>query len=250
MEKIVTVRSEAIRSRSDGAQTNLAAQVFERIKHEIFDFQLLPGQRFTESEIAARMAVSRTPVREALYRLEREGYLEVMFRSGWRVRPLDFGQLDELYDVRLVLELAAVRRLCEQSVRAGLEELKAIWLVPAAERIEDAERVSRLDEEFHGALVAATGNRELARMHRDLTERIRIVRRLDFTQKPRIEATYQEHARILRAVMQRKADQAQLLLRTHIETSKAEVRKITLHMLYEAREGTGNTRAARRRAAG
>lgn len=71
-------------------------------------------------------------------------------------------------------------------------------------------------------------------MHRDVTERIRIVRRLDFTQSPRIEATYQEHARILRALVQRKSDPAQLLLRTHIETSKAEVRKITLHMLYEA----------------
>jgi DNA-binding GntR family transcriptional regulator len=247
MGKLVTVRTEAIRSRNNGAQTNLAAQVFERIKQEIFDFQLLPGERFTENEIAARMQVSRTPVREALYRLEREGYLEVMFRSGWRIRPLDFVQLDELYDVRVVLEVAAVRRLCERSERPGLDELKAIWLVPAAERLDDADQVSRLDEEFHGALVEATGNRELARLHHEVTERIRIVRRLDFTQKPRIEATYQEHARILRAVVQRKADQAQLLLRSHIETSKAEVRKITLHMLYEARERAGNARLPRRR---
>jgi len=95
--------------------------------------------------------------------------------------------------------------------------------------------------------VEATGNRELARLHHEVTERIRIVRRLDFTQKPRIEATYQEHARILRAVLQRKADQAQLLLRSHIETSKAEVRKITLHMLYEARERATTARPQRRR---
>lgn len=247
MGKLVPVGVAAIRSRSNGAQTNLAAQVFERIKHEIFDFQMLPGERFTENEIAARMQVSRTPVREALYRLEREGYLEVMFRSGWRIRPLDFAQLDELYDVRVVLEVAAVRRLCERSERPGLDELKAIWLVPAAERLSDADQVSRLDEAFHGALVEATGNRELARLHHEVTERIRIVRRLDFTQQPRIEATYQEHARILRAVVQRKADQAQLLLRTHIETSKAEVRKITLHMLYEARERAGSNRSPRRR---
>ncbi|HEU0199396.1 MAG TPA: FCD domain-containing protein, partial [Burkholderiaceae bacterium] len=79
--------------------------------------------------------------------------------------------------------------------------------------------------------------------------RIRIVRRLDFTQKPRIEATYTEHARILRAIVQRKSEAAQMLMRSHIETSKAEVRKITLHMLYEARERSGAARAAKRRVA-
>jgi DNA-binding GntR family transcriptional regulator len=176
------------RERPRSAPVNLAAQVHERIKAEIFEFRLLPGERFTEGEIAARMNVSRTPVREALFRLQQEGYLEVLFRSGWRVLPLDFAQLDELYDVRIVLELAAVRRLCEQAERPALDELKRIWLVPAAERETDGLTVAQLDERFHVDLVAATGNREMARIHHDVTERIRIVRRLDFTQKPRIEA--------------------------------------------------------------
>jgi len=214
---------------------NLAVRVFERVKQEIFDFVLLPGDRFTEAEIAARMQVSRTPVREALYLLEREGYLEVMFRSGWRVRPFDFQQFEDMYDVRVILELAAVKRLCEMEQRDSLEELKAAWLAPKNERLADGRGVAALDEQFHAALVAATGNIEMARIHHDLTERIRIIRRLDFTQDARIEATYNEHARILRAVLQRKADEAQLLLKSHIEASKAEVRKITLHMLHTAR---------------
>jgi DNA-binding GntR family transcriptional regulator len=96
--------------------------------------------------------------------------------------------------------------------------------------------VGELDERFHATLVAAAGNGEIARVHQDVTERIRIIRRLDFTRADRVEATYQEHAKILRAVMQRKADQAQLLLRSHIEQSKTEVRKITLHQLHEARQ--------------
>ena len=66
-------------------------------------------------------------------------------------------------------------------------------------------------------------------------ETFRIIRRFDFTQAPRIDATHQEYAKILRAVLQRKSDQAQLLIKTHIEGSKAEVRKITLHMLHTAR---------------
>ena len=81
----------------------------------------------------------------------------------------------------------------------------------------------------------AAGNDEMARVHWDVTERIRIIRHLDFTRPSRIEATYVEHAKILRAVMQKKVDQAQLLLKTHIEQSKAEVRKITLHTLQAAR---------------
>jgi DNA-binding GntR family transcriptional regulator len=76
----------------------------------------------------------------------------------------------------------------------------------------------------------------MSRVHAEVTERIRIIRRLDFTKAPRIDATYQEHAKILRAIAQRRADQAVMLLRTHVEASKAEVRKITLHMLHEARE--------------
>jgi DNA-binding FadR family transcriptional regulator len=75
----------------------------------------------------------------------------------------------------------------------------------------------------------------MARVHGEVTDRIRIVRRLDFTRPDRIEATYAEHAKILRAIVQRRADQAQLLLKSHIEQSKAEVRKISLHALHEAR---------------
>ena len=227
--------TEKAKPEARAKDANLAVRVFERVKQEIFDFVLLPGDRFTEAEIAARMQVSRTPVREALYLLEREGYLEVMFRSGWRVRPFDFQQFEDMYDVRVILELAAVKRLCEMEQRDSLEELKAAWLAPKNERLTDGRGVAALDEQFHAALVAATGNIEMARIHHDLTERIRIIRRLDFTQDARIEATYNEHARILRAVLQRKADEAQLLLKSHIEASKAEVRKITLHMLHTAR---------------
>jgi DNA-binding GntR family transcriptional regulator len=110
-----------------------------------------------------------------------------------------------------------------------------VWLVPAAERLADERAVGELDERFHATLVHAAGNKEMARVHWDVTEHIRIVRRLDFTRGDRIEATYTEHAKILRAVIQRKPDAASLLLRSHIEQSKAEVRKITLHALFQAR---------------
>jgi len=218
---------------------NLAERIYGQLKDDIFEFRLLPGDRFSEGEVAERMAASRTPVRQALYRLEREGYLEVYFRSGWQVKPFDFAHFEELYDVRIVLEQAAVKRLCDREAGetpALLDELKRIWMVAPEQRLEDGREVSRLDERFHCQLVEATGNREMARLHGEVSEKIRIIRRLDFTQTPRVEATYDEHARILGAILSRRCEEAQLLLKAHIEVSKAEVRKITLHMLHSARE--------------
>lgn len=215
---------------------SLPELVYAQIKASIFDFRLLPGDRFTETEVAERMGVSRTPVREALFRLAREGYLQVNSRNGWSVRPFDFKAFEDLYDLRVILEEAAVRKLCEREAAPDLAPLKAVWLVPAAERNDDAQAVWQLDEDFHQALVRATGNDVMARTHQEVQERIRVIRRLDFTKPERVTTTYQEHAKILRAVLQRKADHACLLLRSHIEVSKAEVRKITLHMLHEARQ--------------
>jgi len=213
---------------------NLAGPVYEQLKSDIFEFRLLPGTRFSENDVARRARVSRTPVREALFRLEREGYLEVHAKSGWSVRPLDFELLDHLYDLRVVLECAAVDKLCSGNPRPALAGLEKIWLVSPRSRLTDGARVARLDEEFHSALVAAARNPELARIHQSITERIRIVRRLDFTHPERVIYTYMEHAQILRAILARKAARAEQLLRSHIEESKAEVRKISLHRLHLA----------------
>ena len=221
----------------DAAPNKLAEQVYARLKAQIHDFELVAGDRFSEAELGQRLGMSRTPVREALFRLRNEGFLDVEPKLGWFVMPIDFGRLEQLYDLRVVLELAAIARLCaSDGTPPELEALKSIWLVPPAERLTDGRAVGTHDEQFHATLVRAAGNAEMARVHWDVTERIRIIRRLDFTRPDRIEATYAEHAKVLRAVIQRKVDQAQLLLKAHIEQSKAEVRKITLHTLQAARQ--------------
>jgi len=213
----------------------LAEQVYGRLKEDIFEFRLLPGDHFTETEMAAHYEVSRTPMRDALYRLQREGFLEVGFRRGWKVRNLDFAYFDDLYDLRIVLEIAAIERICQMTTRSKqLLDLKDIWLAPKNEREKDGRVIARLDESFHMTLVSAAANKEVARVHAELTEKIRIIRRLDFTDGDRIEATYQEHAKILQLLLQRKFVEVSQLLRSHIEQSKLEVRKITLHRLHEA----------------
>ena len=219
--------------KADSADS-LAERVYLRIKEEIFEFRLLPGTRFSENEVAQRAGVSRTPVREALYRLAREGFLSVHAKSGWTVRPLDFDRFEHLYDVRTILELAAARKLCKAPSLEALAPLRRVWAVPARQRASDWMEVAQLDEAFHSTLVAATGNPELTRLHSDITERIRIVRRLDFTYAERIASTYQEHAAVLEAILARNGAQAAMLLGAHIEQSKLEVRKISLHRMHVA----------------
>ena len=221
-------------------RTSRADEVYAQLKRDIAAFALVAGDRFTENEICERLDVSRTPVRQALFRLQQEGYVEVLFRAGWRVLPFDFAQFEQLYDLRMVLETTAAQRLCADGERidqALLAQLAAIWLVPAAERSTDMVQVGTWDEQFHCSLVAAAGNAEMARVHRDVTERIRIIRRLDFTKPARIDATYDEHAKILKAIQRKRGDQAAMLLRAHIGSSQAEVRKITLHQVHLARQG-------------
>jgi DNA-binding GntR family transcriptional regulator len=239
---MTTVKSKVATNKLREARRSVAEEVYEKVKQDIAEFRLVPGDRFTENELSLRLKVSRTPVRQSLYRLQQEGYVEVLFRSGWRVLPFDFEKFEQLYDLRILLESSAVTQLCEDPVgrskkgQSLLDALTAIWMVSPQDRSDNTLQVSQWDEQFHCALVEAAGNMEIARVHKEVTDRIRIIRRLDFTKQARIDATYDEHAKILKAIQRKRGDQATLLLRAHIATSQAEVRKITLHQVFMARQ--------------
>lgn len=227
----------------------LVETAYERLKQDLVDFRMRPGERYSESELAARLGVSRTPLRVALFMLVREGYLvKTAGHSAWMVRALDVKHFEDLYDVRVGLEAMAIQKICRAEPFPDFGGLRRTWLVPARERIQDGALLAKLDEAFHMAIVAAAGNAEMARIHADLTERIRIIRRLDFLAPARLAATYEEHAKLLRAILARKESDATLFLRAHIESSKAEIRHISLHKLALAAEqgGAGSTERGRR----
>jgi DNA-binding GntR family transcriptional regulator len=242
MAKVVNIAA-ADRDGGGGPEGSLADQAYALLKKRIFDFDLMPGDRLSESELAQQLRVSRTPLRQALQRLQHEGFVEAMPKVGWLVPALSFEKFDELYDFRVLIECFAVRALCADAAeRPELEALAAIWQVAEKDRLQDPLEVGALDEAFHLRIVESTGNREMLRTYREITERMRIIRRLDFTKGDRIAATYAEHGKIITAIRRRRADEAQRLLSAHIEHSKLEVRKITLDMLYQARN---RSRAAR-----
>jgi DNA-binding GntR family transcriptional regulator len=216
-------------------KSSLAESVHARIRADIYDFRMMPGERYSESELAARYGVSRTPLRLALHMLAREGYLlKGDGHAAWQARPLDLDYFQDLYDLRVNLELIAIRRICQADPFPDFSAQRDFWLVPEDERDPDGQAVARADEALHASFVANAGNAEMARVHRDITERIRIIRRLDFIEPARIASAYEEHAKLLRALFARKQDRAEMLLKAHIEASRAEIRHLTLHRLSEA----------------
>ncbi|REF01669.1 GntR family transcriptional regulator [Cupriavidus plantarum] len=226
----MTVRADRP-SRSHGA--------YQSLRDDIFAFRLLPGDRFTENDVAERLGISRTPVREALLRLQGDGLVRGYYRNGWEVVPLDLARFEALYELRTMLETHAVMRLCGAGRADGLArlvaELDAIWRVPVAERLADGQRVAELDEAFHLAIVHAAGNPEAAAVHQQVTDRIRIIRRLDFAFGTRISLTYDEHGAILAALEAADGQRAVALLSAHIEDGRAEVSRLTTERLEQAR---------------
>ena len=228
----------------------LPEYVYARLREDIFDMRLLPGDQITETEIAAFFKVSRTPVREALQRLQADGLMQGYVRGGWEVVPINFKRFEDLYELRTLIETHAVKRLCA-GVRTGgnidagmIESLKTVWCVPSAERISDGRSVALLDELFHQTLVRATGNLEIASAFDALTDRIRIVRRLDFVYGDCVQSTYDEHAAILTDIVAGAEADALAKISAHIEGSHAEVNQITLHRLHSARASASAERLA------
>ena len=213
-----------------GARSTLAQDAYARLKQDIFDFRMPPGQRYSEHALAAQLQISRTPLRLALHVLAHEGFLQhVGGHSTWQVRPLDLDYYEDLYAFRIEIEALAVRRLCAAPAPVDLSEAKAFWRVAASARVLEGATVAREDEALHRTLVRLAGNREMLRSFDDLTDRIRIIRRLDFVSPVRIVAAYEEHRAILRALEAQNGAEAERLVRQHIETSRAEIRRITLH---------------------
>lgn len=198
------------------ACTSLADDVYEKVKAMAITFQVRPGERLGEVELAERFGVSRTPVREALNRLVKEDLLTFTRNRGFQCRPLDAKEIFDLYELRLTLEVAAVRLAAE---RAKPEELGALadFLAESRAVPEDTPVVDlvALDERFHEGVARLSRNLELLKTLVNINARIRFVRWIDMENGRRL-VTQDEHLRILRALQRRDAEGCAALTTRHI----------------------------------
>jgi DNA-binding GntR family transcriptional regulator len=212
-----------------------AAGIYNQLKQKLLDFEIPPGSRMTETELASLFHVSRTPVREALQRLETEGLVRIRPKQGCFVRDLDIEEIAQYYRVRVALEQLAIEEAATNMPDTELQELAAEWNPAKRPRKINAEIMQARDESFHLALAQGSGNLVLARCLSDINNRIRVIRRLDFTVADRIERTYIEHNAILRALLARNVEAAKKQMKSHINKSEENARNLTLIQLAKHR---------------
>ena len=192
---------------------------YERLCEEIRSGKLPPGSRLRETEIAERLAVSRTPVREAIRRLEADGLVDHLPRSGAVVRKLEYPELMELYEMRTVLEGTAARLAARAASPVELEELVAIndEMRAAAGR---PEVVIGLNRQFHKLLLDAARNRFLLRAMATVENTLLILGSSSMAMPDRAREAVDEHREVLDALLARDGAAAEAAMRRHMERAQ------------------------------
>jgi DNA-binding GntR family transcriptional regulator len=203
------------------------------IRLDIVRDVLPAGSRLTEEALAERYGVSRTPVREALRVLERESLLRYTPRAGYVVATVDLDEMDDLYAVRVAIEAEVAERIARRDERTTLEELLAFWgNPPPTDEAGDVGLVFA-DEAFHEALAQASGSAVFPGMLRNINQRLHALRIRDFVSPRRVQRTYDQHAAVLRSLLDGDARLAAAQLRSHIWESRSFVRASAMRALEE-----------------
>lgn len=215
------IGKKAPQSRAGRARGSLATLAREEIYGMIVRLQLRPGERIVESDLQRRTGLGRTPIREALFQLSREG-LVVRDSRGFAVSELSSREVGELYEVREELEVLAVRRAICQATDEDLRELGRVIAQGGAgpRRAEDR---WVLGWRFHHTLAQLAGNAVLEQLLEQVLRRIARVRFMEILSDPSGERAREEHRRIFEALVRRDVEAAEAAVRAHIRASKERV---------------------------
>ena len=215
--------------RASGAQL-----VYGELRERILNLDLAPGARLPEAELAAELAVSRTPLREALRMLLAEDLVEQLPTGGMLVRRLDLQDLQELYAVRAALEGLAAREACRRLTKADLEALGNL-----VERmrllVDHPAELTRLGGEFHARIAAIAGNRRCEQLLRQLDGHMRRYRALTSRREPRRRAALEDHRALFEALRARDPDAAERTVRDHVLATCREAEAAAAGLLSERR---------------
>jgi len=206
-------RKIQLRAATSGASR--AESVYARLLQAINSGELSPGERVRELEIANWLSVSRTPVREALHRLESE---EIIIKSdrGLIVPIMDDSQIEALYFMREVLEGAAAALASRHASDAQIQLLEQLLVDAAAVPEEDSARHAEMNKQFHSAIYRAANNRYMLKSLRSMQDAIQRLQTTTFSWPGRPAKALREHRTILRAIAQRDPIAAEEAARAHM----------------------------------
>lgn len=201
--------------------SNAASQgnaTYQRLLEEIREGRLMPGERLRETELADRLGVSRTPVREAIRQLESDGLVAHVPHIGASVRKLHYAEVMELYEMRAVLEGTAARLAARAASEVELRELATLnEQLAGADTGPEASRLNRI---FHATLLDAAKNRFLSRSMLSLQRALLILGPSQLYDSARTVESVVEHRRLLDALVTRDGPGAETAMRAHIEAAQ------------------------------
>jgi DNA-binding GntR family transcriptional regulator len=215
----MTVDDRAVPAlRALSVRRNLREEITETLRAAVISGELRPGVVHSAPQLAAEFGVSATPVREAMLDLAKEGLIVTVRNKGFRVTELSAKDLDDLSDLRAMIEVPTVRRIAAAGVDPTvLEELR-----PLAAEIEDAAARQDLiahvaaDMEFHLRLLALAGNPHLVETVRSLRAQSRIYGLRGLAERGELVASAHEHTELLELVAAGEAAGAERLMRRHV----------------------------------
>lgn len=195
--------------------------VFETLREAIINGVLKPGERLMEVQLAEELGVSRTPVREAIRKLELENFVVMIPHKGAYVAGISLKDIADVFEIRAALEGLAAAAAAERITDEELEELERI-LVRKAEIIEanDLEKLVEVDTQFHELLYKASRNDRLVQIINNLHEQIQRFRSTTLAYPGRMREALEEHKKIVEAISERNAALAQQLAQEHIENAE------------------------------
>ncbi len=205
--------------------SNLSASIVATLKERIIHWQYPPEHRLTEAELCQKFSVSRSPVREALRTLATDGFVKKMPNRGYAVKQYNLREIEELYEVRLALELFVVECLAKRGTpkKDDIDALKRTWTGLLNGSSKKDEELARLDTLFHETLAHAAGNKSLLRQLRAINERLLLFRMIDFGKAHRAESTCHQHLEILKRIAAKDILGARKAMQKNIENGRNNV---------------------------
>jgi len=194
---------------------------YETLKHAIITGDLPAGSRIVETDYAERMHISRTPLREALRKLERDGLVEYMLRRGVIVRAFTIADVEEIYTIRNCLEMLTLPAIIQKATAEDIARLRGILneMDPLTEA-GDVTNLSPRARRFHAELTAISGLKRTIRAIEGQDEYITRFSALSIAKEDRRSAAHQEHHELVNLVEKRDLPGFEALMRKHIERSK------------------------------
>lgn len=203
--------------------------VFNTLRRSILTGELKPGERLMEIHLADKLGVSRTPIREAIRKLELEGLVTMIPRRGAEVAQITEKHLRDVLEVRRALDALAVELACERITAEELESLKEACANFAKETKQgNANRLARADVAFHDIILNASGNERLVQMISKLSQQMYRYRLEYVKDETSYERLIAEHEAIYEAICSRDGRAGAEAIKNHIDNQeKAVIRRIT-----------------------